>query len=203
MNEKHKHRDNEGGRDDDLSRLLRDGDPAGADIGLDPVELANMRQVITASVEHAETGTPWAGTWAAWTKPALAAAAVAVVAMGVWMFNGNLAGEAPEVADLGVTEPGPTPTQPGAEAAIAPDSVPDAETAPAPEATIETNAFIENTAIPPKNAAVASVDAPSPADKQARTVQFTAPRGTRIIWTLDPNFESPIAGQEPRQEQSQ
>jgi len=51
-------------------------------------------------------------------------------------------------------------------------------------------------------AATPIADNPSPPDRQARTVQFVAPRGTRIIWTLDPNFESPITGQEPRQEKT-
>jgi hypothetical protein len=30
------------------------------------------------------------------------------------------------------------------------------------------------------------------ADRAARTVQFTAPGGTRIIWTLDPDFDFPV-----------
>ncbi len=47
----------------------------------------------------------------------------------------------------------------------------------------------------------AATNDPSPPDVRARTVQFTAPRGTRIIWTLDPEFESPISGPEARQEQ--
>lgn len=58
-------------------------------------------------------------------------------------------------------------------------------------------------------AAVTVADGPAVADsttpdtdRQARTVQFVAPRGTRIIWTLDPNFESPITGHEPRQEEA-
>lgn len=49
--------------------------------------------------------------------------------------------------------------------------------------------------------AVADTAAPD-TDRRPRTVQFVAPRGTRIIWTLDPNFESPIAGQESRQEEA-
>jgi hypothetical protein len=40
----------------------------------------------------------------------------------------------------------------------------------------------------------------SPPRENTRTVQFVAPGGTRIIWTIDPNFEPPIAGLSARQE---
>lgn len=55
--------------------------------------------------------------------------------------------------------------------------------------------------VDPGDIAIAAADPSSPPDRPARTVHFTAPRGTRIIWTLDPNFESPIAGAASRQKE--
>ncbi len=239
-------RDDIAGERDHLRRLLCDADPAGNDTGLDPVTLANLRREITRAGEDAETDSSWLrqagsgigsgfGPFATWTKPALAATAMAVVATTVWLSfsapggggaeGGTTAAEAPEVADAGPVSPTPdTPpsSEPASETQRPSEVVPSvapvpAETDPAanpPAAEAVADAGVETTPAPspagpepvaPEPAALSpaipAVDV-AVADKRARTVQFTAPRGTRIIWTLDPNFESPIAGQEPRQEQT-
>jgi hypothetical protein len=46
----------------------------------------------------------------------------------------------------------------------------------------------------------ATVGNTPPTRENTRTVHFVAPGGTRIIWTIDPNFEPPIAGPSARKE---
>ncbi len=143
--------------------------------------------------------------------PVTVAAAVTVVVLGVSLMIGGSEPGVSEIVDATATAPdrvspreapldpdpaalAPAPTGPLAESLIEPD--------PTAAASTTNEAIAADAVVATTGTAVADIDSPSPADKQARTVQFTAPRGTRIIWTLDPNFESPIAGQEPRQEQS-
>jgi hypothetical protein len=176
-----------------------------------------MRQTIARAADGVSAGGSRAGAWPGWMAPApaMAAVAIAVVALGaVWI--GRFADlEPPEFAASGAppSETTPAPNDPGTSAST---PIP-----PAPEPTPALAGLAEETAPraarapelvaaddPADNAADNSIDNPaenispnpSPPDKRARTVQFTAPRGTRIIWTLDPNFEPPIAGRAPRQE---
>jgi len=219
MNENRRHHDEAAPDHDALARLLRAADPAAGDAGLNPVERARMRQAITETADqHAASGL-WTGGWQGWMKPALAAAAVIiVVGLAVGTFGRNPEDPPGEVADAGVTAPEPPTSVANPVPGTMPESseTPELITALDP-VTDPVSAAVDPTTPPnpepattaatpvssPESTAVAIVDDPSPPDKQARTMQFTAPRGTRIIWTLDPNFESPIAEREARQEQAQ
>ncbi len=187
-------------RPDPLTRLLRDADPATDAPGLDPTEVAQMRRAITSAARKGNDSHRAPIAWPAWMQPlpmrpawlspAVALATIGIVALGLWVVAGQLSvmpdqpavssDRPPAIAD----QPAVIPAQPVAAAAD-----PQAMTVPVPspgEALAAT---------------VAATNDPSPPDVRTRTVQFTAPRGTRIIWTLDPDFVSLIAGPEARQEQ--
>jgi len=128
---------------------------------------------------------------------ATAATLIAVVGLALWTLDRNPDGPPREIADASVTVPESAPeTTPGTPSSV-PETAPTATLASQPE-TPPTATLASQ----PENTTVAAVAHPSPPERQARTVRFTAPRGTRIIWTLDPNFESPIAERETRQEQA-
>jgi len=214
---------------DALGDLLRAADPAGitGQPGLDPIERANLRQRIIAAAEE----TPSADAWnpvrgtdrPAWLVPAIAAAVlVTAVGLAVWSLQGGDTGTSGAVAGGPAALPQPTapvettPAEPSTEAPTLPqdafagdtpitsatavaEASPRAGVADEPQRTDEMPASVDVDTNP---TAITVADNPSPPDRQARTLQFVAPRGTRIIWTLDPDFESPIAGQEPRQEKT-
>ncbi len=210
MTEDRHHHDGTARDHDALTRLLRDADPAADGAGLDAVERAHMRQTITEAADgHAGDGL-WPAAWQGWGRPVLvAAAAITVVGLALWALDRNPEAPSSEIADAGVTapeapnpvpDPGETPQLVTALDPATDPAAPEVE----PAATPSPDAAPAATPVsPPENTAVAAVNDSSPLDRQARTVQFTAPRGTRIIWTLDPNFESPIAERETRQEQAQ
>ncbi len=230
MNDNERHRDEARERPDALTRLLRDADPAADDPGLNPTEVAQMRREIIETTRggiathRAPIGSP-AWMRPPWMRPALALATIGIVALGLWV----LAGPPPEpVADSGAasTSPaGPPGVIPG-QSAVIPDQrevisdrpavIPDQravisdqpaaiqdQPAPIPDqpVTAAPDPPAMTVAAPSPVETAAATNDPSPPDVRARTVQFTAPRGTRIIWTLDPEFESPISGPEARQEQ--
>ena len=185
MNENRRHHDEAAPDRDLLASLLRDADPAAGATRLDAVERARMRQAITEAADgHAGDGL-WSAAWQGWERPALAAAAlITVVGLALWALDRNPEDPSTEIAGAGVA-----PLEPAPETAAR---------APSPERTP-----VATPVPPPENTAVAAVNDPPPPHRRTRTMRFTAPRGTRIIWTLDPDFESPIAEREARQEQAQ
>jgi len=180
-------------RDEALARLLRAADPA-ADAELDPVDKAELRRAVLDAAARGESpsawmalGTPWV-TAAALTAVLVAGAGLAFLLLGEPPPAGGEAGTDP-VATAPPIEPQPE------EAASITEATPAETTVSAPTPEAGTSSTSRTTV-----AAVTSSSAlPSP-DRASRTLHLTAPRGTRIIWTLDPSFESPIDGQMPRQE---
>jgi len=214
---------NDGRRDNALTCLLRDADPAGGESELGPAERARMRQIVTDAAGQRSRG--WAGDWRGWVQPAFAAATViTALGLGIWSIRSRPSDVPAVVADAGGTPAQTTPaTVPPATPPASPlDNSPgpvtdfaasarpdtaeepaaDAAAEPAPPASTDPQTTIDAVA-QPEATTVAAVDQPSPSNRKSRTVQFTAPRGTRIIWTLDPNFESPVTGREPGKEQEQ
>ncbi len=209
-NERRNH-DEARGQPEALTRLLRDTDPAADDPGMNPTEVAQMRRAITAAARDGSDRhrAPLASSaWMRrpWMRPALALATIGIVALSLWVLVGPPpAVPAGSVADAGVGAPStpsvePPVMIPGQPAVISdqPVPIPDQRVAAAPDPQAMT--------VPAPRPAEALAETaapndPSPPDIRARTVQFTAPRGTRIIWTLDPDFESPISGPDARQEQ--
>ncbi len=210
MNENRPHHDESAPDRDALRSLLRDADPAADGAGLDAVQRAHMRQAIIETAYGRAGDGLWSAAWQGGGRPALAAAAlITVVGLALWTLDRNPESPPGEIADAGMTVPKPGPaTTPGASSSV-PETEPTATLASPPEtaptATLASQPDSPPTATvasQPENTTVAGVDHTSPPDRQARTMQFIAPRGTRIIWILDPNFESPIAGREARQEQA-
>lgn len=211
-------------RHDALARLLRDADPAGARPGLDGAERARLRQTVVEAARHHAATQATAGTRPGWLKPALAAALlVAAAGLGYPLVAGRPGPSADAVAE---DVPGAEVSPPPAPPALAPTSTSTFTPTPAPPPTDPTlddrpaAATVAGTAPQPGTPEVAPTagraavsfdelfdpaprritDQPSPPARRARTVQFVAPRGTRIIWTLAPNFASPIAGPGPGKE---
>lgn len=185
MNENRRHHVEAAADHEALASLLRDADPVAGDTGLDAVERARMRQAITTAADRHAVAGLWAGSWWGWKQPALAAAALITVAgLALWALDRTTEMPSSNLADAGATDPVAVEVEPAA-----PTS-----SEPAPVATPFTQ---------PEDTTAAAVNDPSPPDRQARTVQFTAPGGTRIIWTLDPDFELSTAGGDARQEQEQ
>ena len=205
MNDNDRHHEETRERPDKLTRLLRNADPAVRDAGLTDAEAAEMRRTVTDAARLDADSSAHFGPWAGRALPTLAAAAaVSVVLLAVsWFGLGSrstaptqIAGsiEPPAVAESvpsGATEPAEPAAAAPQTAAVGPDAVASIDPQPAPDAATGSTG------------AVSAITASSPTDQEARTrtVQFTAPRGTRIIWTLDPEFESPISGPPARQEQ--
>ncbi len=202
-------------RPDPLTRLLRDADPATDAPGLNPTEVAQMRRAITSAAREGNDSHRAPIAWPswmqplrmgpAWMRPALALATIGIVALGLWALAGQPPAQPAEpVADAGVA-----PTPPAEPPVVIPDEPALSSDQPAviPDQPVAAAADPQAMTVPAPSsgealaATVAATNDPSPPDVRARTVQFTAPRGTRIIWTLDPDFVSLIAGPEARQEQ--
>jgi hypothetical protein len=143
-------------------------------------------------------------------RPALTAAAL-TAAMGLFLWSAVDRDDATVPAEVAERPAPPAPSDPGARTADTSADAPveprgaeagDAAAAPPTDAPRGTPSTIDAVARPaaPSATPVVAAAGPSSPDREPRTVRFTAPRGTRIIWTLDPNFESPIAGTEFRQE---
>ena len=219
-NERRKH-DEARGHPETLTRLLRDADPAVGDPGLSPTEVAQMRRAITDAAPEGNNRHRAPIAWPAWiraewTQPALALATIGIMALGLWLFVGPRPATPPTpVADAG-TAAIPPPVEPAVvipgQAAVVldpramisdqpaavqdqPAPIPDQPVAAAPGPPAAT------VLAPTPAETVAATHRPSPPDVRTRTVQFTAPRGTRIIWTLNPDFVSPTSGPDARQEQ--
>lgn len=210
---------------DALGDLLRAADPAAAErSGLDPIERANLRQRIIATAEQSRRANAWSPGWSTprptWLVPSFAAVVlVTAIGLAMWSLQVEPVGTSDSVAATTTTPaprhgadttPGRPPIDDPATVAPDPDAAPNTTVAqPAAPGNVAAEGAAEPANIdePADTASTAALaapapDVPSPPDHQTRTVQFVAPRGTRIIWTLDPDFESPIAGQEPRQEKT-
>lgn len=232
MNDDERRNDDEArARPDPLTHLLRNADPAAGDPGLNPNEVVRMRRAITAAALEDNDPHRAPIAWPAWMqplrmrpawmRPALALAAIGIVALGLWTLAGQPPAQPAEpVADAGAAPTPPAepsvvnPGQPSAiphQPAVIPDDPAVSSDRPAvsPDQPVAATSDPQTMPVPAPSpgealaATVAATNDPSPPNVRARTVQFTAPRGTRIIWTLDPDFESPIAGREARQEQGE
>ena len=188
--------------DEEIGKLLRLGDPASD--GSEPAreEVAAMRRTVLNAVDTRASSRPWPSRSLA---TAMATVAVALIALAILLQAGpwNEVPQ-PEAGPATSTEPAPeiatpsTPTDPVAaaeeipEAPVTEPSPDPANAAEVPEATV---AALPAAAGEPT--ALAAVEEspdvlPPTAARKPRTVQFTAPGGTRIIWTLDPDFELPV-----------
>jgi len=172
-----------GNRDDELREVLRGWDPARGDVGLDPAEAARMRRAV---VEAGTRRPAWVPRLA-WGS--LAAAALVLVALaGRGLVRETAPEPPPAVATTpGATEPGEEPTT--LAAATPPDS-PEPEPLPIPPASEPAGVTVASSAAAPVvPEPVVTANLPeAAAARDPRQVQFTAPGGTRIIWTLDPDF---------------
>ena len=212
------------GDDDKLASLLRDADPA-ADPAADeaviaPAELAAMRRALIAAADAPASSKRW-GLGKPRPRAALPmAAAAGAAAVALWLLGPTV---------LAPVDPSPTAQQ-ARSSDSAPDAItevpggrasdparqPSADPSDAvlPETTVLPPTVSAAGSPPPASAAVAPappIEAPPGAgdltttetpstDRKARTLQFTTPRGTRIIWTLDPEYVSPTAAPPARQE---
>ena len=68
---------------DPLARLLGAADPASGDDGLDNIERARMRATVVEAAAHHAARRAATATGRGWLQPALAAAAVATMALGL------------------------------------------------------------------------------------------------------------------------
>ncbi len=179
---------------DSLRERLQASDPyQGEPMPAPDVARIKTRMRASAGDKHARPS---------WIPVAAAAAVVAVVALGIWAGSRSLPTEEslawPELA----TTEGAAPELPS-EPVPATDLPPVGELAqlglvavqPAPELPASAESSQQGAApsetagaadLPLAETTLAVNDAPPAA---ARRIQFTARRGTRIVWTLDPDFE--------------
>jgi hypothetical protein len=203
--------------DDELRALLRRGDPAGDGHDPAPGEIAAWRQTMLATARERLPGR-YRYLW----QGALATAGLALLVVLIIPFlrPSSELSIAPVVADLGepvVADPVPSPL-PGTGAPTASDTALPGSTEANParwdEAGAPTFAGESGPDRPTVTAAVDPVDIIEPTlspdeipaqvgdaalatavARPARTIQFTAPGGTRIIWRLDPGFSLPQEGE--------
>ena len=175
---------------DSLRARLRQGDPHRGE-SMPALDAARVK----ARVRAATTGATARPTW---IPAAAVAATVTVVALGVW--TGSRPGtRAPASATAaGGNGSAAAPAEPAEP--VAPVAAPQSQLAPglgqrqpavvhAAPALPEPAPAATLLALP--EAATAAQGAPPTEAQRAevRRVRFTAPRGTRIVWTLDPDFE--------------
>ena len=203
--------------DDELRKLLNLGDPAGDGHPPDAQEIAAMRRTVLNAVDTGAATRPWLSSS---FVTAAATVAVAHIALAILLRAGPwgtvlqpetgpatpaetapaapidpAAAESPSaVAAEPSLEPSPEEVPQGME----PQAASEAAVAELPEAAA--NQRPEVAAGELTLAAVEeSLDIAAPvAARERRTVQFTAPGGTRIIWTLDPDFQLPVSEPDDR-----
>jgi hypothetical protein len=130
-----------------------------------------MRRVIVDATRRPGPG--------AWRVPALALAAIAALAVALWLLPRRET--TPEVV------PSTLPSE-----TVADSLLDGGEDAPVPEGPIT---IAPGAASPGPRTGGHPEPAPSadraspPEERTARTVRFTAPNGTRIVWVLDPNLD--------------
>jgi len=168
--------------DGELRKLLNLGDPADDGIESAPEEVAAMRRTILNAIDTSPAARSWL------SRPYATAAATVAVAL---------------IALTLLLRAGPWG------AVLQPETRPVTPAEPVPAAPIEsTTAVVES---PEALAAEPSADEPTVAaveesqgivpptvEREPRTVRFTAPGGTRIIWTLDPDFQLPVSEPDDR-----
>jgi len=208
--------------DEELGKLLRLGDPVGD--GREPScdEIAAMRRTVLNAVDTRAATRPWLSRS---LVTAAATVAVALIALAILLQAGPW-GEVLQ-PETGPATPAETaPATAGAEASsqeIEPQADPGAATGtPTPAVPTEAVAAVEEAPeavmtepsrdpatvgeapvdpeAPPTLAAVeeAPLIDPLAVEREPRTVHFTTPGGTRIIWTLDPDFELPVSEPDTR-----
>ena len=205
--------------DDELRKLLNLGDPAGDGHPPDAQEIAAMRRTVLNAVDTGAATRPWlssslvtaaatvavalialaillrAGPWGAVLQPETGPSTPAETAPAASIDPAATAAESPTaVAAERSSEPSPEEVPQGME----PQAASEAAVAELPEAAA--NQRPEVAAGELTLAAVEeSLDIAAPvAARERRTVQFTAPGGTRIIWTLDPDFQLPVSEPDDR-----
>ena len=176
MDESSRHK----GLDDNALRaLLRRGDPAGDGRDPAPGEIAAWRQTMLAEARGRSLGRGrflWQG--------ALATAGLVLLAVLIIPFlrPSPEVPPAPEIVDRGEPVAADTAAKAGPDLPTVTAGDPLAE-------TIETAPYPDDIPARAGDAALAAAAA-----YPARTIQFTAPGGTRIIWKLDPGFTLPKEG---------
>jgi len=168
---------------DELTQRLRDGDPAGDRSELSPAEIARLRRAV---VETSRESRP---AWLA--VPALAVATILTLAIAAWLLprpgdDRGLVGPVDPVVD-----PGPGGTEAVAEAGRDdPDEIVASKTLPdnAVAVALGPPPSVPTAAAQPEVTPV-SDQAPSAEEVSSRTVRFTTPNGTRIVWVLNPNLD--------------
>jgi hypothetical protein len=169
---------------DELKRLLRDGDPAGDGSEPSPAEIARLRRTV---VETSRESRP---AWLA--VPALAAATILALAVAAWMLPrpGGAPGSAGPVDP--VVDPRPVETEAVTEAGSDdPAEIVVASTLPDDAATVAQGPPPPSLPLPtpPPGATPVSEGNASAEAASSRTVRFTTPNGTRIVWVLNPNLD--------------
>jgi hypothetical protein len=179
--------DRQGLSEEELGKLLRLGDPASDGHEPSREEVADMRRAVLNAVDTPAAAHPWL------SRSALAAAAtvaVALIALAILLQAGPW-------GEVLQPETGPaTPAEPAPVAVTEPSRV-EPLPEPAPQIEVPGAVVAEAAVVVEDPAAMAATETPSdvvpPAvGREARTVRFTAPGGTRIIWTLDPDFQVPV-----------
>jgi len=178
------------GDDDKLASLLRDADPAADEAVIAPAELAAMRRALIAAADAPASAKRWSLRRPRLRAALPVAAAAGAAALALWL--------------LGPTVLAPVVPSPAAQQARSSDPAPDAisevpgarASGPARQPSATPASAIDT---PPGAGDLTTTETPV-TDRKARTLQFTAPRGTRIIWTLDPEYVSPTAAPPARQE---
>lgn len=186
--------------DRELADLLRRGDPAADGRDPRPDEIARMRRAVLAEAHGAAAPGRTAG-WRSWVARAAVAATAVVAVLTLWSQlpgpdappsprPGASAG-GPAVGDTGKGDSDPRASSP-------PMVLPEGPRFPSQRPVPDLPAAVDaeaGTALAPTPAAADATGPPSTESRRpARTVRFTIPGGTRIIWKLDPDFHLPTAG---------
>ena len=162
-----------------LRDLLRRGDPAADDPGMPMEEIARLRRtIVTTGGRRAALRGP-----AAW-----AAVAAALLLLVLAVDRGGFPTHTPRPP--GGPVPGSIPVPPPAPVATAdPGGAPAPSVAakPIPAGEARRPARPQPPAEPAAPAMAPGGDVTTA--RNMRQVQFTAPGGTRILWTLDPDFQ--------------
>jgi hypothetical protein len=172
-------------RDEALRELLRRGDPAGDGLEPTPEKIARLRsQVLDAA------GTRVSSPRLPWWRPAAAVTAVVVVVLAAWLVLRDADPPAPALRQAQEATGGTEPQPLFAEALPAEPAGPP-EPQPLDDASTSGFHDTEQVRIASATTDPRGTDAPLAAaeDRSARTIRFTTRNGTRIIWTLDPDFE--------------
>jgi hypothetical protein len=168
---------------DELTRLLRDGDPAGDGSEPSADEFARMRRAV--AVVSREPRPAWLAV------PALALATILALAVAAWLLTrseGDPRSAGPVSPDVARDS--------GASEAVAEADIDDPDEifgeGVLPEGTITVAQGPPPSDPPPLDPpeAVPAAVKGSPAEAvSSRTVRFTTPNGTRIVWVLNPNLD--------------